>query len=112
MTDCVMYNISMGKGHPSTICVELSRVADSLNFLRDGLSSEYADEYLSDFIAQYARTDEIMPDDRTLGFIIINTSKKAISLALSRIEKEKIVDIVNAAEMYEELGFDLEKDIG
>ncbi len=106
-----MYNISMGKGHPSTICVELSRAADSLNFLRDGLSSEYADEYLSDFISQYARTDEIMPDDRTIGFIIINAQKKAISLAFSSVEREKISDIVNAAEMYEELGFDLEKDV-
>ncbi len=111
MTDCVMYNISLGESHPSTICVEIKKVADSLNFLRDGLVSEYPEEYMTDFISQYARTDEILPDDRTMGFIIINSKKKAISISFSRIDSKTAEGITQAAQMYEDMGFDLETDI-
>ena len=111
MTECAMYNLTLSEGHPSTICVEMPKFRDSLNFLLEMLSSEYIDEYMDDFIRDFARTDEIMPEDRTLGFVVVNVGKKKMTLAFSRINQET-KDLINSISSdFRSIGYEVEIDI-
>ncbi len=103
-----MYNIKMKEKHPSTICVLLSKFEDSLKSMIDVVTSPLVDESLEEFIEEYARTDEIMPEDKTIGFIIINKDKKVISITFTQnmgINKKNVEDIIKK---YEELGYKAE----
>ena len=111
MTECAMYNMTLSEGHPSTICVEMSRFNDSLNFLFEMLGSEYVTEYMDDFIRDFARTDEIMPEDKTLGFVVVNMNKKRMTLAFNRISDELKQFIREKITAFRSLGYDVELDI-
>lgn len=111
MTECAMYNMTLSGGHPSTICVEMSKFEDSLNFLYEMLGSDYIDEYMDDFIRDFARTDEIMPEDKTLGFVVVNVNKKNMTLAFSRISEEIKKFITSKSSEFKSLGYEVELDI-
>lgn len=107
MVTCVMYNLKMSGTHPSTICVLASRFKDSFKDLIEVLTSPLPDESLEEYIEEYARTDEIMPEDKTIGFVIINKDKKVASLNFN----EKSADdseIQEILEKYKEMGYKTE----
>ena len=107
MVTCVMYNLKMSETHPSTICVLASRFKDSFKDLIEVLTSPLPDESLEEYIEEYARTDEIMPEDKTIGFVIINKDKKVASLNFN----EKSTDdseIQEILEKYKEMGYKTE----
>ncbi len=107
MVTCVMYNLKMSETHPSTICVLASRFKDSFKDLIEVLTSPLPDESLEEYIEEYARTDEIMPEDKTIGFVIINKDKKVASLNFN----EKSVDdseIQEILEKYKDMGYKTE----
>jgi hypothetical protein len=101
----------MEGSHPSTICVELPKLIDSINALSDMLGSEYMGEYLADFITDYARSDEIMPDDKTVGFVVLNTAKKKVALAFNDIDKELKEKIQVSGKTFENKGYSVEYDL-
>ena len=107
-----MYNVVLGEIHPSTICVDISKLPDSFRDLLEVLISDYPAESMAEFIETYARTDTVMPDDKTLGFVVVNNNKKAVALSFSTIPNgisEKILDICSK---YREKNFEVEVDIG
>lgn len=106
-----MYNIVMGDQHPSTVCVELSRLSDSLKNLKEITTSEFLKEELMEFISEYARTDEIMPDDRTLGFIIVNADKHVLSISMSQVDRVLSEQLKKLSEDYLESGFKVDLDL-
>ena len=83
MTDCAMYNITVQGYHPSTICVVIDSLPASLEYFKDVINSPLIQDSMNEFIEEFARTDEIMPSDRTLGFVIINSSKKVRDAGIS-----------------------------
>jgi hypothetical protein len=102
-----MYNLKLSETHPSTICVLASRFEDSLKDLIEVLTSPLPVESLEEYIEEYARTDEIMPEDKTIGFVIINKEKKVASLNFN--EKNRNYDeIQKILEKYKDLGFKTE----
>ncbi len=107
MVLCVMYNLKLSETHPSTICVLASRFEDSLKDFVDVITSPLPEESLEEFIEEYARTDEIMPEDKTIGFVIINKGKKVLSLNFndSTLDRNKIDGIVNK---YKDMGYKTE----
>lgn len=106
-----MYNLVVGSMHPSVICVEVSKLNDSLNSLVEVLGSPYVDEELTEFIENYARTDEILPSDKTIGFIVANSSKKAISFSFSEIPENLKETIRSHSESFKRLNYSVEIDI-
>ena len=111
MTECVMYNISLDGFHPSTICVELPNLLPSLQDASELLLTEYPEESVTDFIKKFARTTDIMPDDRTVGFVIINKKSNMISISATRIPqaiREAITEIFSG---YSKVGINTEIDI-
>lgn len=111
LTDCAMYNVTVGAIHPSVICVEISNLIPSLDYLRDLLTTEYIEEGMKEFIENFARTDEVMPTDRTLGFVVLNSNKKMISLSFSSVGDELRNKLVSAGEKFKEIGYQSEIDI-
>ena len=107
MVTCVMYNLKMSETHPSTICVLASRFKDSFKDLIEVLTSPLPDESLEEYIEEYARTDEIMPEDKTIGFVIINKDKKVASLNFNEksVNDSEIQEIL---EKYKEMGYKTE----
>ena len=107
MVTCVMYNLKMSETHPATICVLASRFEDSFEDLIEVLTSPLPDESLEEYIEQYARTDEIMPEDKTIGFVIINKEKKVASLNFSEkyFDQKKLDEIL---EKYKNMGYKTE----
>ena len=107
MVTCVMYNLKMSETHPSTICVLASKFEDSFEDLIEVLTSPLPDESLEEFIESYARTDEIMPEDKTIGFVIINKEKKVASLNFSEkyFDEKKLDEIL---EKYKNMGYKTE----
>ena len=71
------------------------------------LTSPLPDESLEEFIESYARTDEIMPEDKTIGFVIINKEKKVASLNFSEkyFDQKKLDEIL---EKYKNMGYKTE----
>ncbi len=111
MTDCAMYNLTLEGSHPSTICVELVRLVDSMKTLADLIGSEFMDEMLQEFISEFARTDEIMPDDRTIGFVVISVPKKQVSIAFNHLEKSLENELKVISKRFELKGFNVEFDL-
>ncbi|WP_337860063.1 TA0956 family protein [Ferroplasma sp.] len=110
MVKCVMYNLKMSETHPSTICVLADRFEDSFRDLIEVLTSPLPVESLEEYIEEYARTDEIMPEDKTIGFVIINKEKKVASLNFNEktYDDEEIQKIL---QKYKELGFKTEIEL-
>lgn len=106
-----MYNITVGSIHPSVICVEISNLAASLTDMRDLLSTDYIEDGLKEFIGTYARTDEIMPTDKTVGFVVLNTTKKIISLSFSSLEPAMKTELQKITDSYREIGYSADLDI-
>jgi hypothetical protein len=102
-----MYNLKMSETHPSTICVLASRFKDSFKDLIEVLTSPLPDESLEEYIEEYARTDEIMPEDKTIGFVIINKDKKVASLNFNEksVNDSEIQEIL---EKYKDMGYKTE----
>jgi hypothetical protein len=110
MTECIMYNVVLGDFHPSTICVERSIFPTTLNGLLSLTDPEYAEESLKEYIEKYARTDEIMPQDKTIGFVIFNLQKRIASVSLSTINESEESALENLRENLEKRGFVFELD--
>ena len=106
-----MYNISLDGYHPSTICVELSNLQPSLHEASELLLSEYPEETVSDFIEKFARTTEIMPDDKTVGFVIVNRKSNVISISATRIPEDTRKAITEILNGYKNVGINVEIDI-
>ena len=106
-----MYNITVGSIHPSVICVEISNIAASLSDLRDLLLTDYIEDGLKEFIGIYARTDEVMPTDKTVGFVVLNTTKKVISLSFSFLEPALKTELEKIADSYVKIGYSADVDI-
>jgi len=96
LTDCVIYNVSIPGMHPSTICVEVARLADSITSLPELIRSEYVNDTLAEFISDFSRTEETRPEDRTVGFVVVNLAKKVVSVSLTRSE-ESMKDSIRAS---------------
>lgn len=111
LTDCAMYNVTVGSIHPSVICVEISNLLPSLESLRELLTSEYIEEGLQEFIENFARTDEVMPTDKTVGFVVVNSNKKVISLSFSSINDEIRDGLKSASATFNEIGYRSELDL-
>ncbi|WP_393970898.1 TA0956 family protein [Oxyplasma meridianum] len=107
-----MYNVVLGDIHPSTICVEISRLPDSLRDLLEVLISDYPAESMAEFIETYARTDKVMPDDKTLGFVVVNKNKKAVALSFSKIPDGIRENVLEICSKYRDKNFQVEVDIG
>ncbi len=106
-----MYNIAIKGRHPAVICVELSRLPDSLLSLPQILSSEYVEESLQEFIETYARTDEVKPDDKTVGFVVVNSEKKIISLSFSAVDSNILSSIRAAADEFRKISYTVDLDL-
>jgi tRNA A37 threonylcarbamoyltransferase TsaD len=111
MVDCAMFNISLKGIHPSVICVEMDRVGSAIDNLQEVLTSEYPEESMQEFIESFARTDEVMPTDKTLGFVVANSEKKAISFSFANLKSEWKRLITNKSEAYRKFGYDVETDL-
>lgn len=106
-----MYNIVMGEFHPSTICVDRTRFADSLSGLKDlFVPEEFATEALRDYIEAYARTDEVMPEDKTIGFVVFNLQKRIVSVSLNDIKELEKKSFDELTAKLAESGFKCELD--
>ncbi|WMT55658.1 TA0956 family protein [Acidiplasma sp.] len=103
-----MYNLKLKNVHPSTICVLLSKFEDSFNALLDVITSPLPEDSLEEFIEGYARTDEIMPEDKTIGFIIINKEKKVVSLTFTQNTGIVRQNVEKILEKYKKLGYKTE----
>ncbi|MGP6293477.1 TA0956 family protein [Caldiplasma sukawensis] len=109
MVLCAMFNITGMDSHPSTLCVEEKNFFESISFFSD-IDLNYADEYLGDFIEKFARKDEIMPEDKTVGFVVINLPKKTTILAFQKKYAENF-NVKKAAQEMEKKGFRVELEI-
>ena len=106
-----MYNLTVGSIHPSVICVEISNLVPSLDALADLLNSEYIEEELPEFIESYARTDEVMPTDKTLGFVVLNSNKKIISFSFSAVDPETKAGLTKASEKFKQIDYTVDLDL-
>ncbi len=106
-----MYNVTVGAIHPSVICVELSNLIPSLESLSQLLGTEYIEDGIREFIEEFARTDEVMPTDKTLGFVVVNSNKKLISLSFSNIDNELKENLASVADKFKEIGYSAELDL-
>nr|2JMK_A Chain A, Hypothetical protein Ta0956 [Thermoplasma acidophilum] len=110
MTLCAMYNISMAGSHPTTICVVMDRFLESFSELYD-IIDENDTDVMMDFISRFARTDEIMPEDKTVGFVVVNADKKLMSVSFSDIDENMKKVIKATAEKFKNKGFKVETDM-
>lgn len=106
-----MYNIVMGGQHPSTVCVEISKLPESLKSLRTIINSEFMKDEMMEFINEFARTEEIMPDDRTLGFIIVNSDKLVLSISMSQTDPDLGKTLRDISDEYRRAGFRVDLDL-
>ena len=111
MTECIMYNIVLGEFHPSTICVERSKFNDSLKDIISLTDVETSTESLQEYITNYARTDEIKPDDKTIGFVVFNLQKRVLSISLASLDLETSAVISSLKDQIQEFGFNVELDL-
>ena len=111
MTDCLIYNISVPKRHPSSICVELPRLAESLKGIGELFSPVAQDEALMEFIGDFSRTDEIKPEDRTIGFVVVNVEKRKIAISISDPSGRLAPEVNAAADRLRTLGIETEIDL-
>ncbi|MCL4342139.1 MAG: TA0956 family protein [Candidatus Thermoplasmatota archaeon] len=111
MTDCAMFNITIGGIHPSIVCIDIKKIGESCDSLIETLNSGYPEEGLKEFIESFARTDEIMPKDKTLGFVVVNSDRKYISLSFANLSNEHFDLISKKAEAFRKAGFTVEEDL-
>ena len=111
MTDCAMYNLTFDGTHPSTICVEISKLIPSLESIYEMIGTEYLSESLADFITEFARTDEIMPEDHTMGFVIVNSKKKHLSLAFNGLPEKYVKSLREIGSKIVTKGYEVEYDL-
>ncbi|MHB1493308.1 MAG: TA0956 family protein [Thermoplasmataceae archaeon] len=111
MTDCAMYNISVKGYHPSTICVIIDSLPDSLASVIDVIQSPLIQDSMGEFIQDFARTDEIMPSDRTLGFVVINSDRKVVSFSFSELRKSIFDKCEKTLDDFRKKGFTVEIDV-
>lgn len=113
MTDCLIFNITLPGRHPSSICVELSNLLDSLRSTISLFGNPLQEESLMEFIEQFSRTEEVMPTDRTVGFVVINAEKKkmAVSISIPQEQKDLQNSIISEAENLRKNGVDVELDL-
>ena len=72
---------------------------------------ETSTESLQEYISNYARTDEIKPDDKTIGFVVFNLQKKVLSISLAAIDLEMSAVISSLKDQIQEFGFKVELDL-
>ena len=106
-----MYNIVLGEFHPSTICVERSKFNDSLKDIISLTDVETSSESLQEYISNYARTDEIKPDDKTIGFVVFNLQKKVLSVSLASLDSQENMVISSLKDQIQKIGFKVELDL-
>lgn len=106
-----MYNLSVGSIHPSVICVDLSNLLPSLDYLVDLLGTEYVEEGLPEFIENFSRTDEVMPTDKTIGFVVLNSNKKVVSFSFSGVEPGMKDGLIGAGEKFKQIGYNVDLDL-
>lgn len=106
-----MYNITIGAVHPSVICVELSNLLPSLHSLRELLQTEYVEEGLQEFIEEFARTDEVLPTDKTLGFVVVNSNKRMVSFSFSSVDPQTKTELLDAGQRFQDIGYAADIDI-
>lgn len=107
-----MYNITLRGRHPAVICVEISKLVDSLKAFPSILSSDYIEEGVQEFIEQYSRTEEVMPDDKTVGFVVVNSEKKVISLSFTSLDQNMVKELESAMDGFRKIGYSVDMDIG
>ncbi len=110
MTDCLMYNIILENYHPSTICVELSLVPESLDYLSRIIDSPHILEEIPEFIEKFARKDEIMPTDRTVGFVVVHQPKKSMAISLGKVDQEVRNRMRESSDSFRTKNFNVELD--
>ncbi|MCL4336830.1 MAG: TA0956 family protein [Candidatus Thermoplasmatota archaeon] len=106
-----MYNLSLGSIHPSVICVELPNLIPSLDSLVDLLGSAYIEEGLPEFIENFSRTDEVLPTDKTVGFVVLNSNKKIVSFSFSAVETHTKNGLISAGEKFRQIGYSVDLDL-
>ena len=106
-----MYNLSLGSIHPSVICVELPKLIPSLDALADLLGTEYIEEGLPEFIENFSRTDEVLPTDKTVGFVVLNSNKKIVSFSFSAVEPDTRGGLISAGEKFRQIGYKVDLDL-
>ncbi len=111
MTDCLIFNISVPQRHPASICVESSRLLESLSGIQVIFDPVGQEESLMEFITEFSRKEEVKPSDRTIGFVVVNLEKKKIAISLSNIPEADKNGIQNAAEKFRALGIETEVDV-
>ena len=111
MTECIMYNIVLGEFHPSTICVERSKFTDSLKDIISLTDIETSTESLQEYISNYARIDEIKPDDKTIGFVVFNLQKKVLSISLALVNESENAAIATVSDQIKQTGFNVDLDL-
>ncbi len=111
LTECVIYNILFEGQHPSTICVEIALFDDSLKSLLDLSTSGFVREEFFEFIEHYARKDTISPHDRTVGFAVLNTAKKIISVSLNGAGSELASKVERILADFKKSGYHTELEV-
>ena len=106
-----MYNITVGDRHPAVICIELGKIIDSVKSLVSVLGSDYVEDGLQDFIQDFSRTDAVRPEDRTVGFVVVNSEKRAASFTFSSLEPVIRAELGETAHLYESIGYSVELDL-
>ena len=105
-----MYNIILENYHPSTICVELSRVPESLEYIAQFIDSPHILEEIPEFIEKFARKDEIMPTDRTVGFMVLHQPKRNMAISLGKVGQDAKERIKKSADLFRSINFSVELD--
>ncbi len=111
MTECIIYNVSVPGLHPSTICVEVSKLTDSISSLPELIHSEYANDSLAEFISAFSRTEETRPEDRTVGFVVVNVARKVVSVSLTKSDESMKRAIQEAVYPLQGAGVHVELDL-
>ena len=111
MTDCAMLNITIGGVHPSIVCVDIKNIGDCCDSLLEALKSDYKEEGIKELIENYARTDEIKPQDKTLGFVVVNSDRHFISFSFANLDGKYIGLISSRADNFRKSGFTVEEDL-
>jgi hypothetical protein len=75
------------------------------------MDSEYIEEGLPEFIEEFSRTDEVLPTDKTLGFVVLNSNKKIVSFSFSAVEPETRKGLEKAGDKFRKIGYSVDLDI-
>ncbi|MEM0139609.1 MAG: TA0956 family protein [Ferroplasma sp.] len=73
MSNCIAYNVRHGL-KSSTMCVPLSRFDESFIDLYNNIDN------INGFTEKYINSDGVQKDDKNIGIIIVNSSKKIVDI--------------------------------